>query len=244
MGESWRTHAVHQKGFDSFSTSDYVEGADVFIGALRDAGHAVTYLPAHEISAKFPADSLQSFDVVVISDVGANTFLLPPETFVHSRSAPDKTEQLRDYVEGGGSLVMVGGYMTFSGIDAKARWSHTRLAEALPVQILERDDRIELPHGVTPSVVAAHPVIEGIDTPWPALLGLNETVAKPDAVTVLECGGHPLLVVGEYGRGRTAAFTSDLAPHWAPPEFLAWPGYPTLWNGLIEWLTSARLARR
>lgn len=28
-----------------------------------------------------------------------------------------------------------------------------------------------------------------------------------------------------FGGGRTAAFASDLAPHWAPQEFLDWPGY-------------------
>jgi uncharacterized membrane protein len=34
-------------------------------------------------------------------------------------------------------------------------------------------------------------------------------------------------------------FTSDCAPHWAPPEFLAWPGYQVLWPNLIRWLAGA-----
>ncbi|MED5803828.1 glutamine amidotransferase [Gordonia sp. Z-3] len=44
-----------------------------------------------------------------------------------------------------------------------------------------------------------------------------------------------MLVCGEYGHGRTTAFTSDLAPHWAPPEFLHWPHYPHLWNAILTW---------
>ena len=26
LGESWTTHMIHQKGFDSFTTTEYVEG--------------------------------------------------------------------------------------------------------------------------------------------------------------------------------------------------------------------------
>ena len=32
-GESWVTHSIHQKGFDSFTTTSYHEG----VGPLRDA---------------------------------------------------------------------------------------------------------------------------------------------------------------------------------------------------------------
>jgi uncharacterized membrane protein len=42
--------------------------------------------------------------------------------------------------------------------------------------------------------------------------------------------------VGEYGAGRSAAFTSDIAPHWAPPPFLGWDGYARLFDQLVRWL--------
>jgi uncharacterized membrane protein len=45
-----------------------------------------------------------------------------------------------------------------------------------------------------------------------------------------------LLVVGEYGKGRTAAFTSDCSPHWVSPEFVEWEGYGELWHRLVSWL--------
>jgi uncharacterized membrane protein len=244
VGESWFTHSVHQKGFDSFFTSEYVEGAHVFLDALRERGHTVTYVPAHEIPSRLPttAEGLRSYDVVVISDVGANSFQLTPETFTRSVPSPDRTELLRAYVELGGGLLMVGGYLTFTGIDAKARWGRTPLAAALPVGLHDRDDRVELPAGAAPRVVARHPVVDGLGGPdgtWPDLLGLNEVTVREGAELLAECAGHPLLVVGGYGAGRSAAFTSDLAPHWAPPGFLAWEGYPELWDRLVRWLSQA-----
>jgi uncharacterized membrane protein len=58
VGESWFTYSVHQKGFDAFYTSEYVEGGDGFIAALHDAGHEVSYIPSHEIVAKDGAQTL------------------------------------------------------------------------------------------------------------------------------------------------------------------------------------------
>ncbi|NMM32309.1 MAG: cytoplasmic protein [Cellulomonas sp.] len=241
VGESWFVHSVHQKGFDSFFTSAYEEGGGAFLAALRERGHDVTYVPSHQIDGRLPTDveGYAPYDVVVISDVGANSFQLANQTFTASIPTPDKTELIRAHVEQGAGVLMVGGYLTFSGIDAKARWGRTPLQAALPVYVLDRDDRVELPGGVAPAVVAAHPVVDGLDTTWPALLGLNEVVAKDDAQVLATCAGHPLLVVGTYGAGRSAAFTSDIAPHWAPPEFLEWSGYTDLFDRLITWLAAS-----
>ncbi|MFF0159773.1 glutamine amidotransferase [Streptomyces sp. NPDC005263] len=241
VGESWFTQSVHQKGFDSFFSSEYVEGAQVFLDALRGRGHTVTYVPSHEIPSRLPttAEGLEPYDVVVISDVGANSFQLTPETFTHSVPSPDRTELLRAHVERGGGLLMVGGYLTFTGIDAKARWGRTPLAAALPVSLHDRDDRVELPAGAAPHVVARHAVVDGLDGTWPDLLGLNEVTLRDGSELLVECAGHPLLAVGGYGAGRSAAFTSDLAPHWAPPGFLEWKGYAELWDRLVRWLAQA-----
>ncbi|MER6154221.1 glutamine amidotransferase [Streptomyces sp. NPDC001868] len=243
IGESWFTYTVHQKGFDAFHTAEYTEGGGVFLDALRTRGHEVTYVPAHEISTRVPdtAEGFDAYDVVVISDVGANSFQLPPETFNRSEPSPDRSELVRDFVERGGAVLMIGGYLTFSGIDARARWGRTPLAAALPVTMLDRDDRVELPAGAVPEVVGRHPVVAGLDPTWPSLLGLNEVTVRPDATLLAECAGHPLLAVGGHGTGRSAAFTSDVAPHWAPPPFLEWDGYPELWDRLVRWLAGEEL---
>ena len=242
VGESWFTYSVHQKGFDTFTTAEYVEGAGRFLALLRDAGWSVDYVPSHEVPARSPrtAAEFAEFDVVVLSDVGSNTFLLTPETFSHSQVVPNRLEQLREYVCDGGALLMIGGYMSFSGIDGKARYGSSPIAEVLPVLMQQHDDRVELPQGFSATVrEATHPAIASVPSPWPPLLGYNRLVAKAEASVLVAAGDDPLLVVGSYGAGRTAAFASDLAPHWAPTSFMDWEGYEHLWLSLLSWLAAS-----
>jgi uncharacterized membrane protein len=247
MGESWYTYSVHQKGFDTFTTAEYVEGAGRFLAVLRDAGWTVEYVPSHEVPARSPrtAAEFAAFDVVVLSDVGSNTFLLTPDTFSRSLVAPNRLEQLREYVGDGGAVLMIGGYMSFSGIDGKARYGSSPLADVLPVVMQPSDDRVELPQGFSAKVrQTTHPAIASVPTSWPVLLGYNRLVAKADASVLVEAGDDPLLIVGTYGTGRTAAFASDLAPHWAPAAFLDWDGYERLWLSLLSWLAAGRTPTR
>jgi uncharacterized membrane protein len=60
---------------------------------------------------------------------------------------------------------------------------------------------------------------------------------RPQAQVLAVCGEDPLLACWDYHAGRGAVFTSDCAPHWAPPAFLAWPGYAALWPALVRWLS-------
>ena len=141
---------------------------------------------------------------------------------------------------------MTGGYFSFQGIDGRARWGRTAVEEALPVRCLPFDDRLEVPEGFKAKVVGPsdHPVLRGLGTDWPVLLGANEVAVKPGpGVEVLatlpdDHGGHPLLVTGTFGEGRTAAWTSAIGPHWLPQTFVDWPGYATLWRNLLSWLTT------
>src|SRR5260370_7906648 len=78
-GESWMTHSVHTKGFDSFDMSSYHEGGTEMIAALRAGGVEVTYQPSHIAMDAFPFSQkeIDAFDVVILSDIGPNSFLLP-----------------------------------------------------------------------------------------------------------------------------------------------------------------------
>lgn len=238
LGESWTTHMIHQKGFDSFTTTEYVEGGAEFCAAVTGAGWEVTHIPAHKIEADFPRTpgELAAFDVVVVSDVGANTFLLTRAVFNRGCNEPNRLEGLRSYVENGGGLVMVGGYLSFSGVDGKASYANSPIGAILAVEALQVDDRAEHPEGVLPKVLTPHhPALGGSGFAWPALLGFNRTIPRGDSQVLAEIAGHPLVAVREVGRGRTVAFTSDMSPHWAPPPFLVWEGYGPLWIGLLEW---------
>jgi len=237
-GESWTVHSTHQKGFDSFSTVEYSEGIHWLRSALASGGWEVDYQPAHVAARDFPFDPevLSGYDCVMLSDVGANTLLLHPDTFVRSVARPNRLNVIRDYVAAGGGFVMIGGYMTFQGIEAKAQYAGTAIEEILPVTLSRYDDRAEYPQGAAPKVVDPnHPIVAGIGSDWPALLGFNRVRAKPHGRVIAEIGSDPLLVAGEYGKGRTVAFTSDCAPHWAPPAFVDWMGYAPLWQQLASW---------
>lgn len=239
LGESWTTHMIHQKGFDSFTTTEYVEGGHEYAAALRDDDWEVTHLPAHAIETRFPTGSraLGEYDLLVISDVGANTFLLPRAVFNTSVSEPNRLEAIREYVLGGGGLLMVGGYLSFSGIDAKAAYANSPIGDLLPVRALEVDDRAEHPEGAAVKVLAPeHPALGAVGDAWPDLLGFNRTEPKADAEVLAEVNGHPLVAVAAAGEGRTGVFTSDMSPHWAPPPFMEWTGYAPMWRALSTWV--------
>ena len=173
---------------------------------------------------------------MILSDIGANTLLLHPDSFVRGQVTPNRLIALRDYVAGGGGLIMVGGYLTFQGIDAKAQYAGSPVEAVLPVTLSRHDDRAECPQGVVPAVVdATHPIVAGVTGAWPALLGYNRAVARPGADLVATVGDDPLIVAGRFGQGRGVAFASDCGPHWAPPPFVEWAGYAPLWNGIADW---------
>lgn len=246
VGESWFSHTIHQKGFDSFTTSTYEEGCADFRAALESRGWTVEHIPCHLVETRMPSTiaAIRQYDAIVLSDVGSNTFLLGRQTFFRGEVAPDLLELLATYTADGGGLVMVGGYMSFGGIDGKAGYGKTCLQEVLPVTVSLGDDRIEVPGGVVPSVhLPDHPTVAGIADSWPRLLGYNRLRDRPPGLVVASCGADPLLTVGTCGRGRCVAFASDLGPHWAPAGFTSWEGYPELWDGIASWAAGLGPAR-
>jgi len=241
-GESWTVHSIHQKGFDSFTTTEYAEGVRWLRAALEADGWQVDFQPSHIAARDFPttAEALAVYDCVILSDIGANTLLLHPETFTKSRVLPNRLNAIRDYVANGGGFIMVGGYLTFQGIDAKAQYAGTAIEEILPVTLSRFDDRAEWPQGVTPKITQNnHKTMQNLPETWPNLLGFNRVLPKPEGEVVVTVGGDPLVVTGTYGEGRTLAFTSDCGPHWAPPPFVEWAGYNTLWQNLANWAAKA-----
>ena len=141
-----------------------------------------------------------------------------------------------DDVERGSGLLMIGGWESFHG--AAAGYHTSPLAEVLPVRMQASDDRVNAPQPCMVEKRIDHPILGGLplDHP-PGIGGYNRVQPKADA-DVLLSARHvsvevrrrddqgapehiftpgeqaPLLVVGRHGRGRTAAFTSDVAPHW------------------------------
>ena len=142
--------------------------------------------------------------------------------------------KLLEQVAAGAGLIMLGGWESFHGLGGD--WDGTPIGDALPVVIESQDDRMNCDQPVLVRCVAEHPAVSGL--PWdsrpPVIGGFNRFTAKPDATVVLEAArftarrfdadfvfepmdSHPLLVVGEFGQGRTAALATDVAPHWIGP---------------------------
>src|SRR3984893_3241241 len=238
VGESWVSTSTHLKGFDFFSSTYYATGSDFLTAALVSAGIQVRHQPSHEAAKSFPFElgELQQYNVVILSDIGANTLLLPPEVFLAGKRVHKRLELIKEYVSQGGGLVMAGGYLSFQGIYGTARFHRTPIEEVLPVSMLAIDDRIERPEGVNPKVVKQdHPITEGLDGTWPYLLGFNEVKAKESADVLAVVGEYPLLVAGSFGKGRAVAWTSDVGPHWCTKDFIDWSGYGKLWERIVAW---------
>ncbi|WGH79607.1 glutamine amidotransferase [Jannaschia ovalis] len=243
VGESWVSSASHFKGFDQFGSVTFHTGADRFVDGMGRAGIEVTYMKAHEAAEGFPyrQEDLDAYDVLMLSDIGANTLLLPPDVWLRGERVPNRLTMIEAWVKGGGGLIMIGGYMTFQGIDGRGRWHRTPVERALPVTCLPHDDRVEIPEGAVPEVVdARHPILAGVPSDWPYLLGVNELTPKAEDTDVVlrlpeAQGGLPLLVTGAHGEGRTLAWASDMSEHWLPKPFLDWPGYDALFGNMVKW---------
>jgi len=164
----------------------------------------------------------QPFNLLVVSDYPA------------AEMNASVQQSVLKQVDAGAGLLMFGGWESFQG--SGGGWAGTALAEALPVQISETDDRVNCDHAVYAQPAGDHPVTAGL--PWkqrpPLIGGYNRVQPRPAAEVLLrghhvhataDAGGFnytagevtPLLTVGRHGKGRTAALATDVAPHWIGP---------------------------
>lgn len=237
-GESWTVHEIHQKGFDHFTSTTFGTGADAFIAAATTHGIEVEQMYGHDVPAKFPrtVEALAEYDVIIISDIGANSFLLTPETWKLGQPSSNSLRALVEWTHQGGGLMMAGGYLSFQGINAAANFARSPLTEVLPVRMLDVDDRVETPEGAEVSVADPSHPLGNLLLGAPQLLGYNEVHPLADAQVAANVGGDVLLATREVGAGRTLVWTSDIGPHWCPQPFLDWEGFAPLVAGMLQWL--------
>lgn len=243
-GETWISHFTNVKGRNEYSGAEYYENPGVLklMEVLKEKGHNVKHIPNHKAVYDFPftLEDLSAYDCVILSDIGSDTLLLHPDTvnLKNPQRIPDRLKLLREYVKRGGGLLMIGGWMSFSGIDGKARYHITPLADVLPVTMLPYDDRVERCDGFCPTTINAdHPILKGLGAEWPFFLGYQRLTPKKDAQVLMKVDEDPFLVVSTYGEGRVAAFASDCGPHWGSMEFLKWADYGKFWFQMVGWLS-------
>ena len=240
VGESWVIHSTHIKGFDQFESSTYEEGGKWVIEALEAAGYEVRYLRGHEAPNGFPysMEELRQYDAVFFSDIGANSFLLSDDVFVRGQIRVNRLDLVRDYVADGGAFCMIGGYLSFSGIQARAQYGRTAINDILPVEIMLTDDRVEGCQGFRPEITdSTHELVRDLPAEWPPFLGYNQAVLRPDCEAAATINGDPFIAARDYGKGRTAVFMSDCSPHWATMQFVEWKHYNQVWKNIADYIT-------
>lgn len=191
-------------------------------------------------------DYLKESICLIISDVEARCFHLYPGFFnratreSYTVTYPDRLNVIRDWIRDGGGMMMLGGWLSFTGVQSKAGWGRSSMAPVLPVECLSTEDLVESSEGFTAEVLMPdHPVVKGL--PWhafPPIFGYNEVKEKPEGQVLVRVKetGHPLVVVGEFGKGRVMTYMSDPAPHWGI-NFELWEGYDAFWQQSLNWVT-------
>jgi hypothetical protein len=132
----------------------------------------------------------------------------------------EQAEGLKKAVREGVGLIHTGGRGSFhGGFGEGAGLDLTGLADILPVELQNRydlvlgqvDDRTTIFSTFSPQKDIRE---EEAGAEWGAggmeaygLMGFNNTRVKDGSHEILSIAGHPLLVVGQYGQGRTVAFT-------------------------------------
>ncbi len=189
-------------------------------GVLHRAGYPFEYRPSdHQLTA---ADLAAADNLLILSDYPA------------ARISPELQQQLVERHRQGMSLLMIGGWESFQG--CAVHWRGTLLGDVLPVIISTADDRQNLDGPAFIHCDQPHPITANL--PWtgrpPLIGGYNEVQAAADAQVLLSIHRHtarwdgshfsltptkhaPLLIVRDANGSRSAALTTDLAPHWVGP---------------------------
>jgi uncharacterized membrane protein len=197
---------------------------------------------AHELEEGFPAkpEELFAFDGLIVGSVEANYF------------TQTQQDLIREFANRrGGGILFLGGRFAL----AEGGYSHSPLAELLPVEIPENKGSFhrdfsgqELTAQGRASLICR--LVEDPErnaarwTSMPQLANYNDVgEAKPGAVVLMDvapAGRHrmPLLVTENYGRGRTAVFATSGSWRWKMWQDHTDVTHATFWQQLMRYLVS------
>lgn len=232
-----------------------VKGVEIFNygkwlkDALESTGeHQVDSVPTWEFYRLAPGEwerILDEYDIIIFSDVELKNFQLAPSFFDRSKfgkvplTMPDRVRLTVQAMHAGTHMMFLGGWLSFNGECGKGGWGRSRLREILPVQCLPYEDLIESTEGYCGKVRSeSHPIFDGIDvTSTPPILGYNQVEPREGCEVIATWGesDDPMLAVGQFGKGRSLAYTSDPAPHWGL-NFVYWDAYAKFWLNALSWL--------
>lgn len=215
---------------------------------LRNLGDDVV-APTSELSLiPFPSnllfdDYLSSFDLIIFQNFKYEPFI-------------DKKylSNIRKYVEKGGAFLMVGGELSFQG----GSYSRTPIEDILPVSFKDTAARF-IDKEFRPEIsgdFSNHPILrlekdlqlnKEVWSALPPLHGANlGLIANKDAYVLLKKEPEsPILVAGEFGKGRTALLATDSVWNWSFGRAGGGGRYfHRFWNNVIDWLIAEPETRR
>jgi uncharacterized membrane protein len=209
----------------------------------RAAGYLATVLAHHRIQhIHVPTET--SLSVLADREILEASAIIVSD-YSYRRLSERDVSLIATAVDNGSGLFMIGGWGSFGN----GGFHGTPIEERLPVTMKGTDDRMNCAHPCVMARCEAHQVVDQLpfDRP-PAIGGYNQVVADNNSITVLEAirfrtiagetigfeqvaDPDPLLVLslprdvqpdrGLPAAGRSAAFMTDVAPHWV--------------GGLVDW---------
>ena len=214
-----RRYSQESKERILFCGDDDIDMAAIYLAAIiHEEGYNLDYVPS---PLPIPNNlDFNNYDLIILSD------------YPRVQIKDNRLEEICEFVRKGGSLLMIGGWESFTGLNIE--YKNSPIEDVLPVKLLEQDDRRNYDQGI--AVMANdpyHSVCKDLDFNRPAVIGgYNEFEVKDTAKCIL-CGQKikisvlddkisaeadenkiPLLVTQDVGEGKSAALAFDLAPHW------------------------------
>lgn len=214
----------------SLDASPDIQLEDVYVNPANPGRNAVVAVALR--SADFDVLLIENIDATVLGEAN--------------------NKAITTLVEQGKGLMMLGGFNSFG----PGGYQKTPMADVLPIAMgrFERQDvgsakpvRRDLhiwgdlkmrPTGDHPVTrLAAGPKNDQIWKSLPPLKGANKLTLKPTGRVLAEtAGGAPLLVSGNYGRGRVLAFAGNSTIRWW--QFGRQSEHRRFWRQSILWLAS------
>lgn len=239
VGEFWVKNIIYIKGFDMFVIIYYEEVVKWLKEVIEFGGYEIVYMFVYVVvdSFLYKLEELNEYDCIILFDIGFNMFLLFNSIFIDCNSNLDRFELIKEYVNNGGVLIMVGGYMLFIGIDVKVRFGEIVIKDVLLIIMIDKDDRVEKLVGIILEVIDfEYLVLKGILIEWLKFLGYNKIVVRDNCFVLVIIGGDLFVVVGEFGKGKFVIFSFDCVFYWGLKEFIDWKYYNKLWVNMFDWL--------
>jgi uncharacterized membrane protein len=185
----------------------------------------------------FQFDSRQ-YDAIILGDVTARQV---------RAVNPHALEAIEKQVAGGAGFLMLGGYSTFDNGD----WKGTEIERLLPVELVAGGGgQIEEPVHIAPTEAGLRRfgyllrLEDGKDAKaaWerlPPLEGMTRLGGPRELGTVLaesaEAPHRPVLVTGNYDKGRTLAFAGDTTHRWVR-DVKSRQMHSRFWRQVVIWL--------